>query len=117
LKKPDAQSTPSLTLRCTRSFYEIKSNLDKARTTSFGFGNRTDMANYEPVPEPGYYNSNLSPFHNNKIQKRGYSFGGSPKTPFPFENSDPANPGPGKYDEFFRSKKGYSIRNKYEDPL
>ncbi len=33
-------------LRCTRSFYEIKSNFDKARTTSFGFGNRTDMANY-----------------------------------------------------------------------
>ncbi len=53
----------------------------------------------------------------NKIKKRGYSFGGEIKTGFPYEDIDKNNPGPGKYDTFFKEQKGYSIRSKYEDPL
>ncbi len=80
-------------------------------------GNRTELANYEPVPEPGHYDYNFSPFNQNKVKKRGYSFGGEARVGFPVENSDRGNPGPGKYDNFFKSSKGFSIRNKYEHPF
>jgi hypothetical protein len=74
-KDQNNQSSQYLKFRCKRSFYQLGSTFS-TRTTNFGYGDRTDLINKEQVPSPGNYNYTTSAFLNNKIKKRGYSFGG-----------------------------------------
>lgn len=59
--------------RCNKRFYEYKTSTINDRATSFGYGNKIDLANKEDVPAPGKYEK-LGEFLLNKNKKRGYSF-------------------------------------------
>ena len=58
---------------CNRSCYDGKKSAFGKRTTTFGYGNKTDLANHEPVPPVGKYQlKNI--FTDDKDRRRGYSF-------------------------------------------
>jgi hypothetical protein len=40
---------------CTKGFYDIKKGAFSLRTTTFGYGNKWDLTNREPVPPVGKY--------------------------------------------------------------
>lgn len=58
---------------CNRAFYEIKKTAFSNRTTTFGYGNKTDMVNRESVPPVGNYRIG-DQFSWNRDKRRGYSF-------------------------------------------
>ena len=89
----------------------------ETRTTTFGYGNKTDIINREGVPPPGAYDSKSS-FMLNRAKKSGYTFSNDKREVFSREY-DLENPGPGKYDRVYNnySHLSYSLRSKYEDPL
>lgn len=58
---------------CGRSFYDGKKTAFGKRTTTFGYGNKLDLANHEPVPPVGKYHlKNI--FTDDKDRNKGYSF-------------------------------------------
>ena len=87
------------------------------RTTTFGYGNKTDLINREGVPPPGSYDQK-SDFLMGRTKRSGYSFSHDKRETFSRE-LDIENPGPGKYDKVYNnySHLSYSMRSKYEDPL
>lgn len=64
------------------------------RSTSFGYGKKTELGVDNSVPEPGRYDSK-SDFKNNK--KRGFSFGSGQKSQLINEKQVRESPGPGSY--------------------
>jgi len=40
---------------CIKGFYDINKSAFAQRTTSFGYGNKMDLVNREPVPPVGKY--------------------------------------------------------------
>lgn len=85
----------------------------EARSTTFGYGNKTDLINREGVPPPGSYEG-AADFSSTQGRRRGFSFGNDKR--LTFENlQDLANPGPGKYDRVFNnySRISFSFRSKY----
>lgn len=108
---------------CNRAFYDIKKGAFGNRTTTFGFGNKMDLVNREPVPPVGNYRIK-DQFTSNQIKNRGYSFSKDNKDNS-FENPERSMvlPGPGAYDH--NRKKSidkyatlsYTMGNRIEDPL
>ena len=87
--KPNAHRNYKLLYSCTKSFYDIKNgfnpNLSAMRTTNFGIGERSSLVNSELGPEPASYKLSSSLFLQNKIKRKGHSFGDEAKICFPYE--------------------------------
>ena len=83
-------------IRCKERFYNYKTNTITNRSTSFGYGNKIDLANKEDVPPPGKYEKEGS-FVLDKIKKRGYSFSRNSNRSIINEEETVQIPGPGKY--------------------
>lgn len=82
---------------CHKAFYDIKKGAFSNRSTSFGYGNKLDLTNREPVPPVGKYELN-SQFVYNRDKHRGYSFSkDSKQDTLVNPEKSAALPGPGAY--------------------
>lgn len=82
---------------CNRAFYDIKKNAFSNRTTTFGYGNKTDFIDRQPNPPVGNYKL-TDQFAYNRYKNRGYSFNKNSK--FDSQTNPERSlivPGPGTY--------------------
>ena len=96
---------PTATSPCRSSFYNFKSSSLDNRTTTFGYGNKTNLINKEGVPAPGSYDRNTD-FFTSGQRKKGYSFGNEQK----LGAWDEHVPGPGKYERVYNNYSKVKIK-------